>query len=83
MTDVVVLDRAGDLIPEYSVYGLIACVACTRLCYLGHNTARTVMAGTSPICRDCANRLIPADGPRHGRVEDGPCPNCGQIHPPP
>ncbi len=61
---VVILDRVDDLpraqVP-YCLHGQASCVACAAWCWLGQNTHDKVVTGeVAPLCKPCANRLIPA-----------------------
>lgn len=63
MSGVVVLDRIepGKL-PDYCIHGRATCVTCDNWVWLGDKTHDIVANGTAaPICRECANRLIPPD----------------------
>lgn len=89
--NLVVLERVvEDFIPTYSVYGLSACIRCKNMVYVGHETARTLAdeeMNVHPICVECIQE-VDAETPggihknKLGRVEDGACPNCGEVHAP-
>jgi hypothetical protein len=58
---VVVLDRIepGEL-PPYCVHGRATCINCDEWVWLGDKTHDLVAEqGVAPLCRECANRIIP------------------------
>lgn len=71
----VVLDRVDDL-PQadtpYCVHGRALCVAgCGHWVWLGDRTHDLVASGRcAPLCRPCANRLVPAGARTAGKAAD-------------
>lgn len=59
---VVILDRIEPgQTPPYCTHGRATCMGgCGEWVWLGSETLTVVQAGTVPLCRQCATRLIPA-----------------------
>lgn len=73
MPAVAILDRIEpNWTPPYCTHGRATCVGgCGEWVWLGHKTHDVVKSGQAqPLCKECANRLIPPDTKADGRIED-------------
>lgn len=71
--DLVILDRIEPgVTPPYCTHGRATCVGgCGEWLWLGNRTHEVVSSGrAAPICRPCAQRLIPSDTKAAGNVRD-------------
>lgn len=71
----IVLDRIEPGVPAaelpYCTHGRATCAFCREWCWLGHATHDVVANGEAmPICKECANRIVPKDHPVTRRIRD-------------
>lgn len=70
MPNVVIVDRITEQAPEYCVHGETWCACCNAAVWLGSETCKAVEGGAVPVCLECAEKHIPRETPRLGRLQD-------------
>lgn len=69
---VIVLERIEPgRAPDHCVHGRATCVGCDNWVWLGDATSQVVGSGQAlPMCRECAERMIPHDQASFRHVDD-------------